>query len=84
MIFLAGLMSLLYLMHFTDIHTKGYTLKKLEIERQELRNQQEIKIMNVAKVRSLARIKESEAVARMVPLKNPIYLKSDTAMARRN
>lgn len=83
MILLAGLMSMLYLMHFTDIHTKGYSLRKLEIEREALRSQQEIKVMNVAKVRALEHVQAGAKVTSMVPLRNPIYLKDDTAVAKR-
>lgn len=81
MIFMTGLMSLLYLMHFTNIHTKGYLLKKLESEREVLKNQQEIKRMNVARVKSLNHIRESSKVQNMLPIKNPIYIKEPGVFA---
>ena len=83
MIIMAGVMSLLYLMHFTDVHTKGYMLRKLEIERERLNITQETKQMNIAKVKSLTHIQNSEAIRRMIPARNPIYLKSDSEVARR-
>lgn len=82
MVMLGGLMSFLYLMNYSDIQTKGYQLRKLEMERQELRTQHEIKMMNVSKVRSLGHIQKSAQLARMVPLRNPIYLNADSKLAR--
>lgn len=83
MIIMAGVMSLLYLMHFTDVHTKGYLLRKLEIDRESLKITQEMKQMNIAKVKSLSHIQNSSTVSRMIPVRSPIYLKSETEVAKR-
>lgn len=83
MIVMAGIMSLLYLMHFTDIHTKGYTLRKLELERNGLRITKESKQMNIEKVKSLNHIQNSSAVSHMIPARNPIYLKPEAEYAKR-
>ncbi len=83
LIVMAGVMSLLYLMHFTDVHTKGYLLKKLELERDELVEAQEIKQMNLAKVKSLDHIQSSGAIQGMVPARNIIFLKSESEVAQK-
>jgi len=80
MILVAGLMSFLYLMQFTDIHTKGYSLRRLETEQYVLKNAQESKYTNISRVRSLSHIQETDQVRRMIPAGNPIYLKPDTAL----
>ena len=74
-------MSMLYLMNFTDVHTKGYELRKLELSREDLLSQHEVKMMNVARVRSLSHIQESGGVGTMIPAQNPIYI-TDAPVAR--
>lgn len=83
MIVMAGIMSLLYLMQFTDIHTKGYQLRKLEIEREQLQVVQETKQMNLAKVKSLEYVQNSQTVQQMIQVKSPIYLKPENEVASR-
>ena len=83
MLILIGVMSLLYLMHATDIYTKGQTLRKLEVERQQLIGAQEAKQMNVSRIRSLSNIEQSEAVQKMIPQRSIIYLKPETEVAKR-
>ena len=83
MVFIGGILCMLYLMHFTDIHTKGYELRKLELARNELVTQHEIKTMNVARVRSLSHIETSTVTASMIPMRNPIFMTGDKAFAQK-
>jgi len=83
MIVAIGLISMMYLMQFTDIHTKGYSLRRLEGERDRLKTTQEIKYTNVSRVRSLSHIQQTEQVKRMVPATNVVYLKPDTAIVQK-
>jgi hypothetical protein len=82
MLIIGGFMSMLYLMNFTDVHTKGYEVTQLEGAREELVTQHEIKTMNLARVRSLSHIQGSSTVQRMIPARDPIYI-VDTPVARR-
>lgn len=80
---LGALMSLLYLMEYNGIHTKGYELKKLELERDKLQVQREIKNTNLSKVTSLQHVENSETVKRLIPMRNPVYASSSSSFARR-
>lgn len=62
---IAVTMSLLYLTHYNSVATKGYDLRRLEADRQQLMTQHDIKNMKLAEVKSLSVISESERVSRM-------------------
>jgi len=83
MIVMIGVMSLLYLMHFTDVHTKGYILRKLEIDRSTLTVEQEMKQMDIDSVKSLSHIQNSPKVQKMIPANSITFLKPDTEVAQR-
>lgn len=78
---LIGIMSFFYLIKFTEIHTKGYQLRKLEIEKNKLLTNQEVKRTDIANLRSLQAVRESAIVNAMVPAKNPIFVKQDPSVA---
>lgn len=80
--FLIGLLSFVYLVKFTEIHTKGYQLKRLEIERDKLITAREAKNTNIARLRSLNAIRESNVTSRMVPARNPVFIRSDGSFAK--
>lgn len=83
MLILFGLISFLYLKNATDIYTKAQTLHRLEVERQKLITEQEVKTMNVARIRSLNHIEQSTPVSKMIPQRNMIYLNPETEVAKR-
>jgi hypothetical protein len=78
---IAILMSLLYLMHFNQVATKGYDLRRLEAARQELLNQYDIKNMKLAEVKSLARVIASDRVSAMRKPAEVIFVRGNTALA---
>jgi len=81
MTFMIGLLSFFYLVKFTEIHTKGYQLRKLEIEREKLMTAREGQATEIARLKSLNSIRESEATSRMIPARNPIFVKQDGTVA---
>lgn len=82
MTFLIGLLSFFYLVKFTEIHTKGYQLRKLEIERGRLLTIQESKNTDIAQLKSLNAVRESATVRSMLPMRTPIFVKQDGNIAR--
>jgi len=76
-IFLALAVSLLYLAHANRTATRGYALKKLEKEKNNLQTQMEIWEHQVSEARSLDSIKKSGVLENMKSVRNPIYLKAD-------
>ena len=81
MTFLIGFLGFLYLVKFTEIHTKGYQLRKLELEKTKLLTAQEMQLTNIAKLRSLSTIRESDVASRMVQMKAPIYVTKEGSLA---
>lgn len=77
-----GLLSFFYLMKFTEIHTKGYELRKLEIEHGKLLTAQETKVTDIAQVKTLRAIRESSIISGMVPARSPIFIKHDGNIAK--
>lgn len=81
MTFMIGVLSFFYLMEFTQIHTKGYELRRLEVKKDSLITAQEIKSTDIAKLKSLNTIRESSITSGMIPARNPIYIKRDGTVA---
>jgi hypothetical protein len=79
----AALMGTLYLAHFNQVATKGYDLRRLEADRQQLLNQHDIKNMKLAEVKSLARVIASDRVSAMKRPAELIYVRGNTALAKR-
>ena len=77
-----GLLSFFYLIKFTEIHTKGYQLRRLELERDKLVSVREIKSTSISKEKTLASIKQSSITMNMVPVRNAIYIKQDGSVAQ--
>jgi hypothetical protein len=75
-IFLALAVSLLYLAHANRTATRGYALKKLEIEKNQLQTQMEIWNHRVSEARSLESIKTSGVLENMEKVRDPIYLQA--------
>lgn len=82
LIFAAVGMSILYLMHFNQVATKGYDLKRLEVDRQQLMDQNQVSNMNIDKVKSMDAILGSHRIQRMVRANNVSFVRGDTALAK--
>lgn len=52
----------MYLMNFNKVATKGYILKRLEVSRQELQQQNDIKTLGLADAKAMSQIIESGAL----------------------
>jgi len=76
-ILLALAVSLLYLAHANRTATRGYAIKKLEIEKNELTTNLEIWDQRVSEARALETIKNSKIVSEMIKVKNPKYIQTD-------
>lgn len=81
MTFLIGILSFFYLIKFTEIHTKGYQLRRLEVERDRLLTSQESKRTNIEMLKSLKSVRDSEVASRMIPAKSPVFIKQDNSVA---
>lgn len=80
---IAAVMSLSYLVHFNKVATKGYDLRRLEAERQELLSQYDVKNMKVAEATSLNHIINSDRLNGMRKPGEVIFVRSNTAIASR-
>lgn len=81
-IIVIGLLSFVYLVNFTQLHTKGYQLRRLELEKEKLISVREVQNTNIAKLKSLATLQESNVINRMIPARNPIFIKRDGSFAK--
>lgn len=77
-----GVLSFVYLVKFTEIHTKGYQLRKLEIEKDRLLSTGETQSTNIARLKSLNSIRQSSVTSGMIPARNPIFIKKDGSFAK--
>ncbi|MCK5471988.1 hypothetical protein KAI54_02260 [Candidatus Gracilibacteria bacterium] len=81
-VFLALSISLLYLAHANRTATRGYAIKKLEIEKNTLRTEIEILGQQVSEAKSLEAIKNSGVLEKMERVKQPIFLRTDLAKSQ--
>ncbi len=81
MIFLALAISLLYLAHANRTATRGYALKTLEIEKNQLQTQTEIWEQRVSEARSLKALQNSGVLEKMVNVENPKYIYAEVLAA---
>lgn len=82
-IFLALSVSLLYLAHANRTATRGYAIKKLEIEKNALRTETEIWEQQVSEAKSLEAIKNSGVLEKMERVKQSIFLQANPAESRK-
>lgn len=82
LILLAIGMSLLYLMHFNQVATKGYDLQRLQADRQTLMDQNQISNMSIDKVKSMSSIFASSRIQTMHKANDIIFVRGDSAMAK--
>jgi hypothetical protein len=78
---IAVLFGFLYLAHFNQVATKGYDLRRLEADRQQLLNQYDIKNMKLAEVKSLNNIIQSNRISAMRKPAETIFVSGATALA---
>ncbi len=76
--------SMLYLMHFNQVATKGYDLKRLEVDRQQLLDQHQFENIKLAEVKSMNSILHSTRLQRMVNLNKVDFVGGDTVLASAN
>ena len=81
-VFLALSISLLYLAHANRTATRGYAIKKLEIEKNALRTETEIWEQQVNEAKSLEAIKNSGILKKMERVKQPIFLRANLAKSQ--
>ena len=77
------MLSLGYLAHFTQVSTKGYELKRLQADRQQLLSQYEIKNMKLAEAKSLTNIVSSESIENMRKPGSVDYIQGGAVLASR-
>ncbi len=77
-----GVIGFFYLAKFTDVNTKGYQLKKLEIEHESLVSNRERNSVGIAKEKSLSSVREAAINLNMVAVKQVSYLQQDSAVAQ--
>ena len=81
LISLMAILSLAQMFHANEISTRGYALRELENQKDELSIQNKILRQQVTAAESLLSIQSSEVVKAMVPVTNPIVLKGDKRVA---
>lgn len=74
----AVLLSLLYLMHFNRVATKGYDLNRLDASRQQLLGQYDVKNMKLAEIKSLNNMIQSGKLEGMRRPANVMYVNGGT------
>ena len=82
-IVLALIVSLIYLTHANRVATRGYVIKRLEIEKTQLVTENEIWRQQVSEAKSLRAVKESPVVQSMVGVRDPAYIRTELAVAKK-
>lgn len=72
----------LYLMNFNKVATKGYILKRLEISRQELQQQSDLKTLSLADAKAMNQIIASGAIDHMRKPGEVAYVFNDSVLAK--
>ena len=74
----------LYVMNFNNVATKGYMLKRLELSRQELQQQNDLKTLGLAKVNAMNNMLENGAFNHMRKPGEVQYVTGDGVLAKAN
>jgi len=82
LVFVAVMMSVLYLMHFNEVATKGYAVARLEADRQQLQDQNQVSSMNIDNAKSMPSILASARIQSMVKAKDITFVRGDSALAK--
>lgn len=76
------LLGSLYLWNFNKVATKGYILKRLEISRQELQDQSDLKTLNLSKAKAMSQIIASGAIDHMRKPGKVNFVYGDSVIAK--
>ncbi len=76
------ILALLILLHQNATATKGYRLRKLERERSQLLLEEEVLLMHVAEAQSLHVLQNDKKIQATVPIKKPLYINENAAVAQ--
>lgn len=76
-------LALLILFHENTNATKGYRLRTLERERSADLLRLEVLNMQIAQEQSLENLQQDSKIQAMIPVKNPTYVKGDSAVAKK-
>jgi hypothetical protein len=82
LILVAISLSLIQLAHYNHVATKGYELRRLEADRQQLMGQYEVKNMKLAEAKALNTISLSDRVSVMRRPYQVSYVRGNTALAQ--
>jgi hypothetical protein len=82
MFILILLLGGLYVASFNKVATKGYMLKRLELSRQELQQQGDLKTLGLAKAKAMHNMLESGAIDHMRKPGEVSYVYADGVLAR--
>lgn len=74
----------LYLMDFNKNATKGYILKRLEVSKQELEDQNDMKTLALAKAKAMDQMMASGAMDKMRKPGQVEYIYGDSVIAKAN
>lgn len=77
-----GGIGFFYLAKFTEVHTKGYQLRKLELEHEDLVSNRESHAVDIAREKALGSVREAAIQLNMVAVKQITYLQEDSAVAQ--
>ncbi|PIQ77434.1 hypothetical protein COV82_04690 [Candidatus Peregrinibacteria bacterium CG11_big_fil_rev_8_21_14_0_20_46_8] len=77
--FLIGLISFLYLLKFTEIHTKGYEVRKLELQRDQLLSEREAQRKDIESLKSLQSIRQGTSY--LIPARKTTFVHHETGFA---
>lgn len=77
-----GGIGFFYLAKFTEVHTKGYQLRKLEIAREDLMSDRESQAVDIAKEKALSSVREAAIELDMIAAKQITYIQEDSAVAQ--
>lgn len=76
-----ALVLVMYVVNFNSASTKGYELKRLEIDRQDLLLSTEQQALQISEAKSVEDIKNRTILKYMVKSGTPLYMRTDTAVA---
>lgn len=81
LLLLSVTMALMYLAHFNQDATKGYEMRRLEADRQQLLAQYDLSDMHLAETKTMDRIVNSDKVVHMKPVRRVTFVSGNMALA---
>ena len=83
MIFVVSFLSVMMLVNFNHVSTKGYTIKYLEVQQQKLWEQNELIKKDLLAKKALSTLSLSEKANKMIKPGEPIYVSGYSALAQK-